>query len=1370
MMKFFREHTKALQVIAFLVIFVIIIANFASLTKADTAYTAFDLLGQFDGTPSYTERYTSSNQNNDGSGVANAIGFSNPYDVITDSAHNRLFVCDTDNYRILVFNTDANGIPIDVVADNVIGQPDFTSNSYLSISSTTFFGCTSLAYDSVGDRLFVADYSNQRVLVFDTSTITNGEGAINVIGQVDFISSGLYTDQAGLYAPSSLAYDETTHLLYVGQIIVQNLVSRISVFDVTSITDGEDAVHVLGQPDYTPLTYIPPDDSSFIGVGGMTIDTVSQLLYVSDDIGNRVLVFNVNAISDGEPAVHVLGQPDFTTVSTSTTASGLNNPHGVTYNPNTNRLFVADEGNSRVSIFNTATIIDGEDAVNVIGQATFTSGANVTRAGLSSPRGISIDVTNKILFLADSGSYRVTYYDLNNLADGMNATGVLGQIDISYTFGSTANFSQSIKNSGTDTYVSGAGFSSPSTTALDTTHHRLFVSDAANNRVLVYILDSTNQLVDHTPDAVLGAVSLLAEGVSSISASTFLAGPGGLAYDDVHERLFVSDALANRVLVFDTTTITNGEDAVAVIGQSDFISGTVYSVTAGIRMPQGLDYYTDGVNERLFVSDYGNNKVAVYDVASITNGESATGYLGTPTTNTYPTCDTATSANICGTYDVKIDPIRMLAFVVDGFNHRVLVYDIATITNSEPATYVLGQANFTDTIAATTVNGFNRPTALLYDTENKLLFVSEFTNNRVLIFDTATLLNNMSAVAVIGQSDFISGTSGVSNSAISYPQFGSFDQENNIFYLPDGYNNRVLLFHFVFLNTSTIASSATIGANYSQTFSTTNSQGTTSLSLTSGTLPPGLTLGATSLSGTPTTAGTYNFTVRAIDTLGVSTFYSNQRSFTITVTGSGGGGGGPSWCQDSSAINYGGSPPCVYANPDLCLNIPGVQVTVPSGLTHDASNNCTSSEFCFDSRSSNYGEPLPCTYTTTIPLCTSASATNFGGPLPCIFTPPPPPPPPPATCQDTTATNVGGALPCVYTPPPPPQLCSDATAENFGGPVPCTYVVTPPVVTSLPPPPAQVSATVPVAPLVNEVDPKIPAAGATLVILLGLIEYSYLPKRYRILFFIPFGLRKRAHSWGVVYDAVTKIPLAKVSLELLNKEGEIVATASTDSHGRYTFLVPPGIYAIRPQKTGYAFPALTLGKVTSDFEYTDLYFGNFFDIKNKNDYVIKNIPLDPKVGSQEKIVLHEHQYMRFSSRANYILHILIDVLFALGFILTIFGLIMKPQLSLSIIFIAFTLMLVYRELAPKPKRVGHLFDATKKSPLSGAIFHVFSATLGNEVTRKITDLEGRFYCQVPNGWYYVVIDTKTKGKSYTPVYESQVFQVKKGIIRGEWYI
>ena len=1452
-MNFFREHKKTLQVLAFLLVFLVIIANFASLTKADTAYTAFDLLGQFDGTPSYTPRYTTALQNND-SANANALGFSNPYDVVADVTHNRLFVCDTDNYRVLVFDTDSNGMPLDVVADNVIGQPDFTSNSYTSISPATFFGCTSLAYDATDDLLFVADSANQRVLVFDTTSITNGEGAVNVIGEPDFISSGLYTDQAGLYTPTSLAYDETNHMLYVGQTIVQNLVSRISVFDTTSITDGEDAVHVIGQPDYTPLTYIPPDGSSFIGVSGLAVDTVNQLLFVSDDIGNRVLVFDINplSITDGEPATHVLGQSDFISTATGSNAASFNNPHGLAYNPNIERLFVSDEGNSRISIFNTATIIDGENAVNVIGQATFASGANVTRSGLSSPRGISVDITNKIVFVTDSGSYRLTYYDLNNLADGMDATGVLGQITVSYTFGATPNFTQSTANSGTGTYVSGTGFSSPSTTELDTVHHRLFVSDTANNRVLVYNLDSTNQLVDHSPDAVLGAVSFLASGVSAISASTFLAGPGGLAYDSVHDRLFVSDSLANRILVFDTATISNGEDAVAVIGQSDFTSGTVYSVTGGIRMPQGLAYYADGVNEKLFVSDYGNNKVAVYDVATISDGEAAINYLGDPTTNTYPTCDPASNINICGTYDVKIDPTRMFAFVVDGFNHRVLVYDIATITDGEPAVYVLGQANFTATVSATTANGFNRPMGLIYDSENKLLFVSEFTNNRVLLFDTETISNNMGAVAVLGQSDFTSGTSGVSSSALSFPNFGSFDQENNIFYLPDGYNNRVLLYHFIFLNTSTITPSATTGASYSQTFTTTNSQGTTSLDLVSGTLPPGLTLGASSLSGTPTTAGTYTFTLRAIDTLGVSTFYSNQRSFTITVTGGGGGGGGPSWCQDTTAINYGGSPPCVYANPDLCLNIPGVQTTLPSGMTADMNRNCFSSNlYCFDSQADNYGEllpctysdtppveicndssainfnqPLPCTYTTTVPLCTNTSATNFGGPLPCLFTPPPPPPP--ATCQDTAATNVGGALPCVYTPPPPPQLCTDATAENFGGPVPCTYSVTPPVetcatnpalcpTTTTEPPPiitttggggcivdappgadlstiivTQISGTfcqarnnvtetigrigdVYRSPFGDVISKTISATGlvvGTAVTLSTLLfanplsfsEIVLIPQRLWSLLLIAFGLKKRIRPWGTVYDSVTKQPLDPAYVVLYDKDGNEVATSITDLDGRYGFIVGPGVYRMKAQKTNYTFPSLVLSRHTRDEIYLDLYFGNYFEVKDESTLIARNIPLDPEKFDWNEFVKREQKLMKFYSKRDRVLTRIADIFFGIGFTSSIIALLVSPVLYNIGIFALYVVLLVIKETGFRPKKLGSVTDKVSGNPLSYGVVRIFSKSLNTQLMTRVLDKKGHYYALVPNGTYYVSIDRKNSDQTYTTVATSEAFEVNEGVI------
>ncbi len=46
-----------------------------------------------------------------------------------------------------------------------------------------------LAFDPSGNRLFVADYTNNRVMVFDVGSITNGENAANVLGQTTFTTS-----------------------------------------------------------------------------------------------------------------------------------------------------------------------------------------------------------------------------------------------------------------------------------------------------------------------------------------------------------------------------------------------------------------------------------------------------------------------------------------------------------------------------------------------------------------------------------------------------------------------------------------------------------------------------------------------------------------------------------------------------------------------------------------------------------------------------------------------------------------------------------------------------------------------------------------------------------------------------------------------------------------------------------------------------------------------------------------------------------------------------------------------------------------------------------------------------------------------------
>ena len=71
-------------------------------------------------------------------------------------------------------------------------------------------------------------------------------------------------------------------------------------------------------------------------------------------------------------------------------------------------------------------------------------------------------------------------------------------------------------------------------------------------------------------------------------------------------------------------------------------------------------------------------------------------------------------------------------------------------------------------------------------------------------------------------------------------------------------------------------------AGYSKTFTFTGGTGTVTYAVTSGTLPPGLTLGASTgvLDGTPTTAGTYAFTVTGTDSVGAT----GVKNFSVVIS------------------------------------------------------------------------------------------------------------------------------------------------------------------------------------------------------------------------------------------------------------------------------------------------------------------------------------------------------------------------------------------------------------------------------------------------------------------------------------------------------
>ncbi|MBL8024703.1 MAG: beta-propeller fold lactonase family protein, partial [Elusimicrobia bacterium] len=372
------------------------------------------------------------------------------------------------------------------------------------------------------------------------------------------------------------------------------------------------------------------------------------------------------------------------------------------------------------------------------------------------------------------------------ISDGMNAENILGQLDDS---------DNPVWTTAVPNYrPSAEGFNPPSSVAVDTVAHRLFVADYFNNRVLEFDLDSSNNLVDRTADHVLGQSNFSGFQIQTSQSGMYI--PNGLSYDSAGQRLFVADRFNNRVLVFNAATLSNGQNADYVLGQTNFTSGG--SAASQNRMNNPTHIKFDGINNRLYVPDYLNNRVLVFDVSSVSNGQNAIYVLGQP--NFTSTTANITQSGLGGPYGVEFATSTNKLYVAEYTNSRVMVYDASSLSNGMNASYVIGQSTFNTNTAATSQNGLKNPTGLAYDPGASRLFVSDYNNNRVMVFDVNTSTNNPNAVNVLGPANFTTGTGATTQSRLSVPNGLAFDAGNNRLYVVDNGNYRV-----VYHNVSSIA-------------------------------------------------------------------------------------------------------------------------------------------------------------------------------------------------------------------------------------------------------------------------------------------------------------------------------------------------------------------------------------------------------------------------------------------------------------------------------------------------------------------------------------------------------------------------------------
>ena len=1265
--KTLKNNTKIRSFISIIFLVVVFVASF---TFAQNSYAyllnATDLLGQLD--KNNQPVYTTALQNN--ITIPNALGFNSAMGVSIDTVNHRLFVSDGFNNRVLIFNLDSNNNIVDYTADYVLGQPDFTSNT----SATTqngLFAPYGITYDSVNQRLFVSDYNNSRIMVFDVTTITNGENAVNVLGQPDFTSNLATTTQSGMNNAYGIAYDSVNQRLFVSD--YPN--NRIMVFDVTTITNGENAVNVLGQPDFTS-NLATTTQSGLNNPYGVTYDSVNQRLFASDFNNNRIMVFDVTAITNGENAVNVLGQPDFTSNLAKTTQSGLSNPYGIIYDSTNQRLFLSDSGNSRIMVFDVTTITNGENAVNVLGQPDFIFNiGTTTQGGISGPFGITYDSINQRLFVADYNNYRVIVFDVTTITNGENAVNVLGQSDYQ---GNVSYITSNINN----LFIGNKGFNLPTNIFIDTVNHRLFVSDGTNNRVLIFNLDSNNNIVDYTADYVLGQPDFTSNTPTEAPTQSGLTDPRGITYDSANQRLFVSDN-NNRIMVFDVTTITNGENAVNVLGQPDFTSNLATTTQSGMNNAYGIAY--DSVNQRLFVSDYPNNRIMVFDVTTITNGENAVNVLGQPdfTSN----LATTTQSGLNNPYGVTYDSVNQRLFASDFNNNRIMVFDVTAITNGENAVNVLGQPDFTSNLAKTTQSGLSNPYGIIYDSTNQRLFLSDSGNSRIMVFDVTTITNGENAVNVLGQPDFTSNLATTTQSGLNNPYGVTYDSTNRRLFLGDSSNNRVLIFQLPQITTASL-SSATVGQSYSTALSITGGASPYSCSLLSGSLPVGLTVNSNcTITGTPTSNTDYNFTVRVMDSAITSpetTGFWYDKVLTLTV---------------NPAVSYssGGG--------QFLSNIKSLLPTIPPVIP-----------------------PLvvPPVIPPVVPPVIPPVVPSIVSPaVPPIIPSVSPQTSSPDSSSASSSSSAQGSITSVVSKLQENiSLFANKTIETVkASSVVVRKIVEKPIVKTFEGVAVVVPTVFSLLALINSIEAGVP-----------IFSHIFYPSVIALQF---LGFRRKPKPWGTVYDSRTKRPIPFARVEILNEQSRKLQSTIADANGRYGFLVSdkmPNIQ-LRAYFAKYDFPSKQEPSVIEQKLYPNIYKGGF--INSLNTLMNLDLPMDPR----DKTIKPSFYFGITSIKLNNILTKTANVFFIAGVILGIMNIVINPSVISFIIFAIILITFLFRVSGFKLKQFGLTKDKETNKVLPFGLIALHNQG-GERVNFTVSDDSGRYFLLTPKGNYSL--------KAFTP--------------------
>jgi len=796
-----------------------------------------------------------------------SVGISYPTAVVKDSSGN-LYVA-VEGFAFAaggVFKINPSGILTTFVGNGTLFASTGANNGDGGPATNATLGfVTGLFLDSQ-QNLYISDnfYGTIRKVTASTGIITTiAGGGAGCTAQTDTLGDGCPATSAILSVPYQIFVDANQNLFIAdsGNSRIREVVASTGLMQTvagggTGCTAQTDTV---GDGCAAALANL---SQPF----GVYLDTQRDI-FISDTGNSRIR--EVSASTGLIQTIAGTGTPGYNGDGIAANTAQISSPYSLFVDPSGN-VFFSDVGNSRIR-----EIVASSSLIQTIAGGGFGcsgqtdsvgDGCPASSATLLAANGVFVDASND-LYIADS--------DNSLVREVVASDGVLASTD---TIQAVAG-NGTVFFSGDGLLATSAQLNVPYGVAVDASGN-LFIADTDSSRI-------------RKVSATTGIIQTVAGGGTGCTAQTDSFGDGCPAaqavliepialFVDSAGDLFISDYGHSRIREVSastgiiTTVVGGGTGCTA---QTDTVGDGCPATQATLSLPWGV--YVDP-NGNIFFSDFGNSRirkvVASTGLIQTIAGTGTAGYNG----DNIPAVQAQISSPI-GVYGDAAGDI----FISDQVNFR-----IREIYGSTPP---LGQtAGNIVTVAGTGTPGYNgdnilatsaeiiEPEGIFVDRAGNLFF-GDFGNYRIREVVASTgLIQTVAGNGTLG----FSGDGGPATSAEVALVGGVAGDPNGNLFLADTYNLRIReVYGIVPANTFTITTNslplAQVGVPYSFALQAVEGIPPLTWSLVSGALPPGMSplssVGV--ISGTPTTVGTYSFTVQVAD--GAS--HVQARPLTLTV-------------------------------------------------------------------------------------------------------------------------------------------------------------------------------------------------------------------------------------------------------------------------------------------------------------------------------------------------------------------------------------------------------------------------------------------------------------------------------------------------------